>query len=819
MVESRPAFLVLLLLLLVVGAVSACSDDDDDASDDDTPDDDAVDDDAIDDDATDDDVTDDDTTDDDTTDDDVTDDDTTDDDTGDDDTIDDDTIDDDTTDDDTIDDDTTDDDTIDDDSTDDDTTDDDTIDDDVADDDIADEEIVLSGSRGLDLLLYDPTTTGGHSVSFDDVTLERIAGGATGHNGVQMALDHPLPVEAQQLIAVGVRLHAMTADADGHFHLAYCRKNQEGLFYATDAGGSWTEEQINSVAGITELDLGAGDSAHIVYRLGGDTGSLSYVNNAGGSWQERTVTSEARAAAVFVDEQDAAHLFYLDGASSKCISYQTNASGEWVTSTFGSTLLLFYDFGVARDDDGAFHLAVIDFNETWFRYNVRYITNASGAWVGQVVHNTTDIGLALRPALSVNEEGVPVIVLMEMFLMDSGGLFCLYPDGDRAWKRKRLLSDVYADSLTAAQSANDKTIVALFDTNRGRTELLAMKDNRWARQPLDSDGHIRPLVDMAVGADGSRHVCIYETTSDSFVYGTDASGEWVFTTLAENLGENAYANGSASLKLDSAGAAHIVYPHFALNRSIYATNASGAWVQQAIRETVVGTVGHHALALDDEDRPHVVYRLGDPGKIVYAVPDGEFWDEEVIYSPDDEYSASVDLVLDDANVPHVVFMYDSNGGSNSIAYGLKESDGWDLSSIVSGSVNGKIALALDDAGDAHLVYHQDQAADDLLVHTTNKTGSWVKETIYASDMSNAYYGKDLVIEETGAVHVVFGAECQTECEVLIHAVNDGDGWVNTVVVDEGWFGNSLSLALVDDHLAVAASGEGALWWFELPTTK
>jgi len=783
MVESRPVFLVfLLLLLLVVGAVSACSDDDDDTSDDDTPDDDAIDDDAIDDDVTDDAVPeeDSDTSDDDTTDDDTSDDDTTDDDTGDDDT---------------------------------------TIDDDVADDDIADEQIVLSGSRGLDLLLYDPMTTGGHSVSFDDVTLERIAGGATGHNGVQMALDHPLPVEAQQLIAVGASLHAMTADADGHFHLAYRRKNQEGLFYATDAGGTWVEEQINSVAGIPEIDIAAGDSAHVVYRLGEETGGLSYVNNAGGSWQMRAVTNVARAAAVFADEQDAAHVFYLDGADSQCVSYQTNASGEWVTSTFGSTLLLFYDFAVARDDDGAFHLAVIDFNETWFRYNVRYITNASGAWVGQVVYNTTDIGLAFGPTLSVNEEGVPLIVLREMFLMDSGGLFCLYPDGDRAWKRKRLLEDVYADSLTAAQSANDKTIVALFDTNRGRTELLAMKDNHWARQPLDSDGHIRPLVDMAVGADGARHVCFYETTSDSFFYGTDASGDWAFTKLAEGMGENAYANGSASLKLDSAGAAHIVYPHFALNRSIYATNASGAWVQQAIREAVVGMVGHHALALDDEDRPHVVYRLGDPGKIGYAVPDGEFWDEEVIYSPDDEYSASVDLVLDDADVPHVVFMYDSNGGSNTIAYGFKESDGWDLASIVSGSVNGQIALALDDAGDAHLVYHQDQAADDLLVHTTNKTGGWVKKTIYASDLSNAYYGKDLAIDETGAVHVVFGAECQTECEVLIHAVNDGDGWVNTVVVDEGWFGNSLSLALVDDHLAIAASGEGALWWFELPTTK
>ncbi len=446
-------------------------------------------------------------------------------------------------------------------------------------------------------------------------------------------------------------------------------------------------------------------------------------------------------------------------------------------------------------------------------------SNASGAWVGQIAYNGTEIGLAFRPALSINDDGVPVIVLMEMFLMDSGGLFCLYPDGDRAWKRKRLLSDVYADSLTAAQSANDKTIVALFDTYRGRTELLAMKDNHWARQPLDSDGHIRPLVDMAVGVDGSRHVCFYETTSDSFVYGTDASGEWVFTTLAEDLGEDAYANGSASLKLDSAGAVHIVYPHFALNRPIYATNASGAWVQQAIRETMVGTVGHLALALDDEDRPHVVYRQGDPGKIVYAVPDGEFWDEEVIYAPDDDYSASVDLELDGAGVPHVAFIYDANGGANSIAYGTKPSNSWNLFSVASGSVSGKIAMALDGAGAAHIVYHEDQAGDDLLIHTTKKTGSWVYETIYASDMSNAYYGKDLAIDDAGTVHVVFGAECRTECEFLVYAVDDGGGWTNSIVVDEGWFGNNLSLALVDDHLAVATSGEGALWWFELPTTK
>ncbi|HPQ69441.1 MAG TPA: hypothetical protein PKW95_09940 [bacterium] len=810
MVERRPVLLVFLLsLLMVCGVMSACSDDDDD-NDDAAPDDDAVDDDA----------TDDDTTDDDTTDDDTTDDDTIDDDTGDDDTTDDDTVDDDTSDDDTTDDDTTDDDTTDDDTSDDDTGDDDTIiDDDVVDDDIAGEEIVLSGSRGLDLLLYDPVAAVKQRASFDEVTLERIAGGATGHNGVQMVLDHPLPVEAQQLITVGASLHAMTVDADGHFHLAFIRKNQDGLFYATDAGGSWAEVQINSVAGISEIDIAVGDSAHVVYRLGEETGGLSYANNAGGSWQERMVTGEARAAAVFADEQDAAHVFYLDGAHSNCMSYQTNASGDWVTSTFGSTLWTFYDFAVVRDEDGAFHLAVVDFNETWFHYNIRYITNASGAWVGQVVLNVADIGLAYLPSISIDDAGTPIIVLMEVFFAEDGGLFCLYPDEDRAWKHKRLLDDVEPNSLTAARSANDKLIVALYDAYRGRTELLAMKDNRWAHQPLDSDGFVRTLVDMAVGGDGSRHVCFYETTSDSFVYGTDASGEWVFTTLAENLGENAYANGSASLKLDSAGAAHIVYPNFALNRPIYATNASGAWVQQAIRETVIGTVGHLALALDDEDQPHIVYRQGDPGKIVYAVPAGEYWDEEVIYAPDDDYSMWVDLTLDDAGVPHTAFIYDAGAGSYKIYYAFKESDGWDLSQVDGGTVSGKVALALDDAGAAHVIYHKDVVPDDLLLHATNGTGVWVNETVYASDDHNARYGKDLAIDDTGTVHVVFGAECRTECELLIYAVNDGGGWIDEVVVDEGWFGNNLSLALVDDHLAVATSGEGALWWFELPTTK
>ena len=125
-----------------------------------------------------------------------------------------------------------------------------------------------------------------------------------------------------------------------------------------------------------------------------------------------------------------------------------------------------------------------------------------------------------------------------------------------------------------------------------------------------------------------------------------------------------------SLALDRSGNPHISYLDVTHSQLKYAHRGGAAW-EISVLETVRWWGGYTSIALDSQDLPHITYG-GPPVGMRYARRDGATagWQFETLSS--DGWFTS--LALDDADQPHMVYYAT---GQRSLAYGRRDSEGWD----------------------------------------------------------------------------------------------------------------------------------------------
>lgn len=173
---------------------------------------------------------------------------------------------------------------------------------------------------------------------------------------------------------------ALAVDAEGHAHVAYDAANQEGLFYATNARGTWEHERVGLAGEFgtngPALALGTDQAPRMAY---GRNGQLYFAVRHSGGWTSTGVAPGFGSGLdMVVDPQGAAYVAY-DRVGEPRIAYTTNAKGSWERTPVASVDVpgfrtVIWDKFIALDARQRLHIAyhLGLFDDVWHRKGTRF---------------------------------------------------------------------------------------------------------------------------------------------------------------------------------------------------------------------------------------------------------------------------------------------------------------------------------------------------------------------------------------------------------------------------------------------------------------
>jgi hypothetical protein len=307
------------------------------------------------------------------------------------------------------------------------------------------------------------------------------------------------------------------------------------------------------------------DHAHVVYD-NVDGRGLYYATNASGSWVRRIITKGHDALPkAAVDRAGKVHVIFTRtyDDSPRRIFYSTNKSGAWVTTGLpwtapGST------FRIAVDPELRLHVVYYTDSAAY------YMTNDDGTWVRERL----DIGSGQWPMIAVDTAGAVHIAFKQ----------CLSPEewecpGEGIYYRTNASGEWTQEHLTEFQGDRPTGIVTdpagkahiVFQRpylEQGREELgigmfyLTNASGTWRRSRVASTGvNGRIALDRA----GAAHI-VYNRESETdlgIYYATNETGSWVRSTAIK---ERAMYQ---ELAIDARGLPRIAFMRLAIDPGVY----------------------------------------------------------------------------------------------------------------------------------------------------------------------------------------------------------------------------------------------------------
>ncbi len=197
----------------------------------------------------------------------------------------------------------------------------------------------------------------------------------------------------------------------GALHLAFARQ-EEGVYYATNEGGTWRTSLVASAVGACPLDqfpsleVDASGDAWVAYEeprrirlCTGTTSGIRVATNSSGSFVSQTVSSNTEdfMPDLALDPLGRPRLVFL--RSGVGTYYARKVAGTWTRElvTDGG------DASLAIDSNGSAHVVF----ETPY---VTYATNRSGSWIATPLTDYgIDFGTASGPRVELHE-GTPYVV-------------------------------------------------------------------------------------------------------------------------------------------------------------------------------------------------------------------------------------------------------------------------------------------------------------------------------------------------------------------------------------------------------------------------
>ncbi len=300
---------------------------------------------------------------------------------------------------------------------------------------------------------------------------------------------------------------AIAVGSDGAVRVSYYGQYNHETGYTTDLSGTWQSQSLVTGQGYAGTAVTVDDNDHTY--VAGTDGALYLATDTAGTLVKTTVLDGSDTAipadgvsAVLVSPAGIVSIVYTSGAN-VCVA--SNESGYYTSRTIGTMSIDCHTAAVTLDADGYVHAAYVDlFN------NMKYATNASGAWQSTFVGSTlTDFdGFSIAISATDGASGVTIA------FYDPGSKSVKVATDGSDWQFQSL----YA--LPAAPKASADTCLAL---DSAGSAYLAY---------FDTAGNLHLATDDTSGPHGAD-VAVTQTVSPTPVLaGDDAT----FTVTVTNNG-------------------------------------------------------------------------------------------------------------------------------------------------------------------------------------------------------------------------------------------------------------------------------------------
>jgi len=179
---------------------------------------------------------------------------------------------------------------------------------------------------------------------------------------------------------------SITTDSADNVHISYTNGLNpgpgvlinNGVKYATNAGGVWIIETVDSAGGNSSIAVDSAGNAHISYKDNG----VKYATNASGLWVIVTVDSAGNDPSIAIDSVDDVHISYgVENYPIRELKYATNDSGAWISKTLYTISGLMCRPSIAIDSADNLHICYANGSPS----DLKYVTNVSGTWTNETI--------------------------------------------------------------------------------------------------------------------------------------------------------------------------------------------------------------------------------------------------------------------------------------------------------------------------------------------------------------------------------------------------------------------------------------------------
>jgi hypothetical protein len=351
------------------------------------------------------------------------------------------------------------------------------------------------------------------------------------------------------------------------------------LCSCSHAAVAWDITTVENLSGSSSLSIGVDSTgkAHLSYLVessAGSTGySLKYATNRSGAWIAQTIDGSGSVRAgnapfLALDPQDKVHIAYYDSTHGT-LKYATNVSGTWVASTVDTS----YGPGsLAVDSTGAVHIAY--FGPT----GLTHATKESGSWVASTISAVVsdNVSIAIGPGDKVHISYFVDVVMVDFQPVSVQDLkYATNASGAWATSTVDSVGFVGYDNHIAVD-ANGKAHISYYNNNIGSLSYATNASGAWAVifppcQSLTLGLCVAPGTDNSIAVDSKHAIHISAASRTSVWYLTNSSGVWG-KQVVDSQGDTRFA----AIAVDATGHVHIAYglqdDSGALAELRYATN-------------------------------------------------------------------------------------------------------------------------------------------------------------------------------------------------------------------------------------------------------
>jgi len=301
---------------------------------------------------------------------------------------------------------------------------------------------------------------------------------------------------------------SLVMDAANGLHVGYRRS--DGVAYATNSSGQWVGTLIDGAAGAfgdTAIAMGPTGAVHVSYKDSG-SGALKHATNASGSWVSSTIDTIGFGSAIAVDSANRIHVSYR--ASGDFLAYAVNASGSWTRELVAGFAGSAIHTSLAIDTAGAAHIAYAVGSGIC---DVRYATNASGAWVDTLLATNSQ---QCRAAMTLDTSDRAHVIYMQQFDL----MYATNAAG--AWITTSLdrLDWIGFPDVSIAMDLSGALHVSYQDHNAD-LKYATNRSGPWVKSYVDARGNVGIGNAVRVEGNGAVHITYFDATNATLKHATD----------------------------------------------------------------------------------------------------------------------------------------------------------------------------------------------------------------------------------------------------------------------------------------------------------